>query len=139
MFLLTVALTFAPQYLVTHTNNVGDAIAGANGGIYFTSSDVNGANPEIISLDPNGREVYRVSPAPSATTAMSFGPFAADTQGNLYALAAVLGTNSAEQCLLTKIDPNGNTLYAFSLPQQPDICFGQSRAAALAVGPDGSV
>jgi len=139
MLLLTAAMLFAPHYEVTHANDVRNAVAGPNGGIYFTSFDVNGANPEIVSLDPEGRPLYQVSPHPAGSTVASFGPLAADSQGNVYVLTAAMGGNSAQQCLLTKVDPNGATVYAFSLPQQPAICFGQSSAVALALGPDGSV
>lgn len=139
MLFLTAALLFAPHYEVTHPNDVRYAIASATGGLFFTSSSVTVANPQITSLDPEGRDVYRVSPHPAGSTVAGFGPFATDAVGNLYALTAVTAASKAQQCLLTKLDPNGNVLYAFSLPQQPDICFGQSSAAAIAVDIAGNV
>jgi len=139
MLFLTAALLFAPHYEVTIGNDVRNAIYNAASGIYFVAFDVNGANPQITHLDAEGRGVYQVSPNPAGTTVAAYGPFATDAQGNLYALTSLVAANNAEQCLMTKLDPNGNTLYSFSLPQQPDICFGQSSAAAIAVGPQGSV
>lgn len=87
----------------------------------------------MVRLDPDGNVVYKANPAPPGTTSGGNYPFAADSAGNAY--VAVI--TAQQNCVLSKLDPNGNLVYTLPIPI--DVCYPHGIGSQLAVGPDGSV
>ncbi len=75
----------------------------------------------LTKLDPDGKVVYRVSPA----GALGVMTMVCDRSGNLYAAALKPFGNG----LALKLDPNGNVVYTFQAPYW---------VSAYAIGSDGS-
>ena len=139
MLFLATALFFVPHYEMTVPGDVGGPVVDSAQNFYFTSADSKMSSQTLNRLDPDGKTVYRVIPAPAGSVAKSIRPFVPDAAGNVYAvtITATPGSNSST-CQLTKIDPAGNLVYTFQVPVA--VCYPASTGQeSIAVGADGSV
>jgi uncharacterized protein (TIGR03437 family) len=130
--LLLATLFFLPHYEITESHDLAlSVLSDPSGNAYVVSggSTSNGQTEFIARFDPEGKLVYRVTPAPIS---IDFIQATFDTAGDLY--ACVSGSpvgGGLEEGYIAKIDPFGNILFSLPIPV--------SYTAAIAIGADGSI